>query len=418
MMSHGSTGDESKRFADFLLIAAFFALLSYPALALFENPEELQARFAYEKRALGRKPALWDLATAPSKFAAEFKSFFDDQFESRGRLVALNSAIRYELFNVSSSGKVLPGKHGALFYAGEPVVPRYDFGHEAAQFRRVLPVTRRRLDRLRAILESRRKWAHDMGAEFLFVIAPDKSSSYPEQMPEWMNRLDGPTFTDLLVAHLKATSVVDVVDLRPAIRRAKESGRPLYYLHDTHWNHEGAFVGYGAITERLRRSRPAIPLLGPDDVVRSRDPEPYQGDLARMLHLEAELAEDSTRLLLKTPRARPIPFPLDATPVATWSKPPQAFRIDDPRLPKALVYHDSFMKSMTPYLAENFETSIFIPDYRVVASTVRGYKPDVVIFECIERSLYYIAYQTDDLLPTIEPAMLAETYVDPPTRTR
>jgi hypothetical protein len=49
---------------------------------------------------------------------------------------------------------------------------------------------------------------------------------------------------------------------------------------------------------------------------------------------------------------------------------------------------------------------------------VKGYRPDVVILECVERNLYYMAYLTDDLVPTIEPAMLAETYVDPPTRTR
>ena len=417
-MTQGSNAYGSNRLSDLVLIAGFLTILSYPAFALFETPEALQAQCRVEKRTPSRRPTLWELAATPSRFATDFKSFFDDQFAGRGRLVTLNSAIRYHAFNVAASARVLIGRHGALFYAGEPLVPRHDFGHEAAKFRRVLHVTQRRLDRLRDLLVSRRDWAHEMGAEFFFVIAPDKSTIYPELMPEWMNQLDEPSFTDCFVAHMRATSDVEIIDLRPALERAKASGKPLYYLRDTHWNYDGALAGSREITRRLQEFSPAIKTLGADDVYRSPASKPYHGDLSGMLHLESRLAERSTPIFLKAPRARPITFPCDATPVKSWTAPPQAFRVADARLPKALVYHDSFMELMVRYLAESFDTSIFIYDQRVVAGTVKGYKPDVVILECVERNLYYLAYQTDDLLPTIEPALLAEAVVDRPTRTK
>lgn len=156
MTTQRSNGDGSSQFSEILPIAGVFAILSYPALALFETPEESQARCTVEKRTSMRRPPLWELAETPTKYATGFKAFFDDQFAGRGRLVALNSAIRYDTLNVAARARALIGRHGALLYAGEPLVPRYDFGHEAAKLRRVLPITRRRLDRLGDHLVSRR----------------------------------------------------------------------------------------------------------------------------------------------------------------------------------------------------------------------------------------------------------------------
>ncbi|APW60257.1 alginate O-acetyltransferase AlgX-related protein [Paludisphaera borealis] len=396
----------SGRRADLLLIVGFFSILVYPALSLVENPEELKARGVTEKRALTPRPPIWQFAAAPSKFVADFKSFFEDQFEGRGQLVTFNSLLRYNVFDVSTNASVLPGKHGAMFFAGEAVVPRHDFGHETARYRRVLPVTDRRLKRLQDLLESRRKWAESMGAKFVFVVAPDKSTTYSELLPEWLNPLDGPTFTDQLIDHLKATTNIEIVDLRPALEKAKQPGKPLFYLRDTHWNYEGALVGYHETTRWLKEKFPAITPFGPDDLVRKG--ERHQGDMTQMLHLGTRLSERSHQVLLKSPRSAIVPFEYDSTPVSSWAAPPITYKSHDARLPKALVYHDSFMLLLMPYLAENFDSSIFIRDQRVVTSTVKGYKPDVVIFECVERTLYYLAYITDDLLPTIEPAMIAE----------
>jgi hypothetical protein len=285
-------------------------------------------------------------------------------------------------------------------------VAPHDFGHEAAIHRRVLNVTERRLDRLHDLLVSRKKWAEGLGAEFLFVIAPDKTSIYPEFLPDWFDPIEGPSLTDQLVARLQAAGDVDFLDLRPALKEAKRGGRPLYYAGDTHWNSEGAFVGSSAVARWLHARHPAVEPLGDDDLVRAR--VRYQGDLSRLLHLESSLEESSILARLKSPRSAPAPFPGDPTPIATWSRPAFALQVADPRLPKALIYHDSFAEGMTPFLAECFQTSVFVPDLRITRSTTGGFKPDIVIFECVERTLYPLAGLTDDLIPAPEPALIAE----------
>jgi hypothetical protein len=127
-----------------------------------------------------------------------------------------------------------------------------------------------------------------------------------------------------------------------------------------------------------------------------------------MLQLSGYLLEPTSQILVKSPRSSIQPFPFDSTPVPSWAAPPVYCRSHNASLPKALVYNDSFMINLMPFLAESFDDSIFIRDRRIVTSTVKGYKPDVVIFECVERTLYYLAYETDDLLPGIEPEMIAE----------
>jgi len=395
------------RRADLLMVVGFFAILAYPNLVFFRDPAAVKEMERIENRVLSPRPPVWRLWAAPADFTREFKSFLDDQFEGRDQLVTFNSLTRYKALNASVDVRVIPGKHGSLFYAGEAVVPPRDFGHEAAKYRGVLKMSDHRLQRIREILTARKRWAEGMGAKFFFVIAPDKSTTYPELLPDWLDKGEGPTITDKLVDYLRSTSDIDLIDLRPPLQEAKRGGKPLFFMRDTHWNDEGAFVGYQEITQRLVKDFPAIKPLGPDDVVR-KSQRRQGGDLAMMLHLQGAFWEPSPCVWVKSPRASVAPFRYNATPISSWSAPPISYEAPDPSLPKALIYHDSFMDRLMPQLVENFQSTIFIRDHRIVGSTIEGYRPDVVIHECVERNLYYLADMTDDLIPNPDPALLAE----------
>lgn len=399
----------ANRRADLLLIVGFFSILAYPDLVFLRSPETLRERAKAERRQPSPRPPIWRLSEAPADFTREFKAFLEDQFEGRDQLVMLNSLARYKAFGASANSKVIIGKRGMFFYAGEPVMPPRDIGPEAAKYRRVLKLSDWRLRRLRDLLVSRKRWAEEMGAEFLFVIAPDKSTIYPELLPDWLDRLEGPTLTDQLVEYLRATSDVNIVDLRGPLEEAKTRGRPLFWLRDSHWNADGALVGHQAIVRSLTERFPTVRLSGPDDFIR-KTPRPVAGDLVNMLHLGSQFWEPISVVKVKSPRANIVPFQYDPTPISSWEEPPIAYEVADPSLPRALVYHDSFMLAMKPFLAENFQSTIFIRDHRIIKRTIEGYRPNVVIHECVERRLYYLADLTDDLLPPADPAPLAERF--------
>ena len=82
------------------------------------------------------------------------------------------------------------------------------------QYRRTHPLAAAELESIGELLERRRRWAERMGAKFLFVIAPDKSTIYSDLVPERFNRLEGPSATDQIVAYLCATTQLEVLDLR------------------------------------------------------------------------------------------------------------------------------------------------------------------------------------------------------------
>ena len=91
----------------------------------------------------------------------------------------------------------------------------------------------------------------------------------------------------------------------------------------------------------------------------------FSGDLAKMLNLGEQMGEHRVLLIPVPQTSHTIPFPLDARPVPTWLAPPMAARIDGSKLPKALVYHDSFMYQMMPFMSEHFETVVYIRDPHV-----------------------------------------------------
>jgi hypothetical protein len=223
-------------------------------------------------------------------------------------------------------------------------------------------------------------------------------------VPERFNRLEGPSATDQIVRYLRARSRVDVLDLREKLIAARKE-RPVYLLRDSHWNEYGAFAGYEAIANRLHAMFPEIEPLRLD---RLKVVEiPFSGDLAKMLNLSDQLGERRVLLVPVPQKSHTIPFPLNATPVPTWLAPPMAARIEGSKLPKALVYHDSFMYQMMPFVSEHFETVAYIRDPHVTVTTVKDFHPDIVIHECVERLLRNLIGLNDDLRPAHQSNMLA-----------
>jgi alginate O-acetyltransferase complex protein AlgJ len=404
-MAYENRAPIARHASDLLLIVGFLAISSYPAVSLVMKRGESPTVAATENRLLARRPSLSLLMQRPHRFAKAFKVFFDDQFETRNQLVRLNSLVRYRLLRVCSNPSVIPGKHGTLFYAGDDtVVPKYDRGNELVNYRRIRPLTEYQLRRIAEVVDRRRAWAASIGAKFLFVITPDKSTIYPELLPASLNRVNGPSPTDQIVDYLHDNTSVNLVDLRGRLIEKKQHG-PLYLARDTHWNDHGAFVGYQAVAEKLHDLFPQIEPLSPNQLTRSTIP--YAGDLTKMLNL-GELLEEQRVLLRPTrPKSHPIPFPLDCPPVASWQAPPLASRIEGSKLPKALVYHDSMVYVMMPYLSEHFETAIYIRDLNVNLESVKNYHPDIVIHECLERMLQYYVGVVDDLRPEHAQSMIA-----------
>jgi hypothetical protein len=323
-------------------------------------------------------PALQFTRTALEAFPALFDSFYNDHFGGRGRLIHYLNLVKVQWLQLSSSSQVCVGKKGWLFYTHEPV------GRDYETTRLFTPDE---LTRWQRMLEARRDWLAARRIPYLFVIAPDKQSIYPEALRRPVRRrLQETSRLDQLVAYLTAHSDVDVVDLRRPLRQAKSWDR-LYAITDSHWNDHGAYVAYTRLVSALARWFPEmrpLPLQAfADAPVTTRG-----GDLAQMLGVEERLPEVHLNLVpLQARKAQPIEpgFHVPLPPLMQ----PLLMQQADAHLPRAVMFRDSFGGGLVPFLSEHFQRILYVWQelYEFDAPLIEREHPEVVIQEIVERKL-------------------------------
>ena len=92
-------------------------------------------------------------------------------------------------------------------------------------------------------------WLADHGVKlYRVMIAPNKESIYPEQVPGWAKPVL-PSATDALIA---GTGSLRYIDLRPSLQAARAIHQEaVYYKTDTHWNFLGAGIAFRAFAQQV-----------------------------------------------------------------------------------------------------------------------------------------------------------------------
>lgn len=98
------------------------------------------------------------------------------------------------------------------------------------------------------------------------------------------------------------------------------------------------------------------------------------------------------------PVARPGLFHLPAAQAA-WAPGPSGAReavtiVDDPSLPTAVVFHDSFMPALLPYLSQHFRRVRYVWCH-YLQPVVDAERPDIVIHENVSRNVQWLGKVSD-----------------------
>ncbi|MFP5212843.1 MAG: alginate O-acetyltransferase AlgX-related protein [Acidobacteriota bacterium] len=372
---------KSARFASWFLSAAFVALMAVPHL--YEISGEGTDTTSVEKRQMAKMPELHRAIRDFSGFARQFQSYYSDSFGLRSSLIHWNNLLRLRLLNESAVPGVRVGLDGWLFYADEWALENYE---------NIMPLSPEEIERIEAVTTERRRWLEAKGIPLILVVAPEKHTIYSEFLPPGIHKLGKESRFDQVAAAFARHPEVEFIDTRPALLRAKSTQR-LFHRTDTHWNDYGAFIGYGELMERLTRHFPKIGRHDIEDYTVSVTDKPGR-DLAAMLSLTDVIREEEIELIPKfTPRARdgqwPYP-PLEDMPEVAGQE-MVVKETGDPSLPRAGVFRDSFSWALIPFLAESFQRVVFVWTFDFLPELIEREKPDVVIFECVERYLPSLA---------------------------
>jgi hypothetical protein len=377
MVSAKTRPGRTPRWHDVVLIVCFLIAITLPLAGLVLH---LDTAFVLEEnRELATLPELkWHRAVLAG-FPARFEAYWNDNFGFRRRFIHWLTIVKVAILGDSPNPKVILGRNGWLFYGDV----------DLEYYRAEKPLTPAQLDKWQRVFESRRDRLAARGIPYLVVFAPSKCTMYPEYMPPAYNRVHARSRLDQLMAHLQAHSTVTTIDLRAALLAEKASAQ-IYYRTDSHWNHRGAYVGYSRIMDVLSAWFPQLQPIPRSEFREVRISE-IGRDLSLLLGMRKYYSDNYVDLIrMKQKVAAQVQNSAGAgTPGGKFptSGPEIIFEHPDQKLPRAVMFRDSFASWLIPLLSEHFQRIVFSWQYSFDLEIVEREHPDVVIQEMAERVL-------------------------------
>lgn len=295
-------------------------------------------------------------------FLNDTATWLKDHFFGRQELISVHNKTVSTLFATSASDDVILGRDGWLYY--EPTLGDYT-GTSVMDEREVFCAANNL-----ALME---EYCRSQGKAFAFVIAPNKNSLYPDNMPDYgaaHSRINAQALHKAL-----EEKGVAYVDLFAAFDSCSEV---LYFAHDSHWNSKGAAFGADCINAAFGVQSN---YYG-GDFSQSTD---HLGDLYEMLYpsfgdTEKDPVYGGQLAFSYTGKAtKPDSITLETASQKTGS---------------LLCYRDSFGNLLYPYLADSYGTCRFSRSVSYDL-TLEG---DCVLIELVERNISYL-YTNLPLMP-------------------
>jgi len=327
------------------------------------------------------------LTTSTGSFNTEFLSqasdWFSRSFGFRRELITADSALKASVFRTSTQSLVSLGQEDWLYCA-----------ETLDDFTGADTLSPRQAYCIAHSLKLAQDYAQSQGAAFVFAIAPNKASIYPEHLPSGL----APAAQEYSAPAVEALAQegINYADLFTALRARKEEldtlrnfGEPLYFTLDSHWTNRGAALGHDVLLE-------ALGLPGEDAFAKPGQYGPsHRGDLYDMLY------PASSRLDYEFAFQEPLAFAY-ARPIRD---------VDDLRIETAsasqngplLMFRDSFGNALHSLMAESFSTARFSRAMPYDLSQIGEAGAQYVVVEMVERNLPLLA-EAPFIFPAQEPA--------------
>jgi len=174
---------------------------------------------------------------------------------------------------------------------------------------------------------------------------------------------------------LKNDRNIEVIYPYDELIKEKKKGI-LYYKNDTHWDEQGAFIGYLSLMGRIKDDFPKLNILKKSYFNLQAVAHPI-GDLSNMLGLDKDNYGYYNSFVPKKNYSFKYLKNKGVDGVITKS----------PKKLKILIFRDSFTSAMTPYISETFGNVEYVWDHNFnnFQDKIIKEKPDIVIHEIVER---------------------------------
>ena len=309
---------------------------------------------------LSKFPAVVDKSgSLNGNYLSEISDWAGDRFAFRQELVTAWSGLNAALFKTSSEDKVIIGRDGWLYYS------------ETLDDYRGMSLEDRKLEAIARNLSLMQEYVESNGTAFLFTIAPNKNSIYPEHMPNFVPNGRENANSERLMPYIEKYGV-NYADLFSAISHENET---MYFMTDSHWHNKGAALAADVILSGLGRDSSFFN----SEFIHG---EEHKGDLYEMLYPSGNRTESDFKYLPGF--------------TFTTAKDPNggnAINIEsssEKGIGRLLCWRDSFGISLYPYLAETFHDAVFSRSATYDLVRLKAEETDAVVIELVERNLNYL----------------------------
>lgn len=259
-------------------------------------------------------------------YSQQFNAWFSDGFASRNFWVRLNGQLLYSLFRQST--RVHIGDDGWLYYRSvldeeTPILERISQQDRQAMVQR--------LQKLSALLAQR-------GMTLYVMPMGMKDYYYPEHLPASGIHALGFRFYDEYMDALLAAGDLNVIDSRPLLRQAKQSGLKIYHQTDFHWTYPASALVFKTLVATIaeKEQKPELADQWQVNVVEMND---WSGGESDALPLLWPLTESTVGAQYA---GIPVQFAPQLPPPAGVEYAARTSTARDDLLAPVLIYGDSF----------------------------------------------------------------------------
>lgn len=342
-----------------------------------------------------RKPASFpefDKVKAKKAFA-QFDSYLADRLFKREQVIeGINIFLADErwFFAQNFNDRAIFGSEGWVFLGNI-------YGNTMIKHTQVFDPTKIALHENKTLehILGYKKLALENNAEFRVLIGPDKPSVYCRKLPIWL--IQKPCskvteWTDYLIDGLKAEGIAVTY---PQVSLLKASfNEQVYFKTDTHWNHSGAAVAYSVLMDDLKLSKFT-------DYQITHSVSHHRGDLASISGKGDKLQViDSKSADLKMPQVEiswkeigkeeKITSLMEVSHGELKGFCAEMSNLQAKNSQRVVVFCDSFMGALSPFINASFKHVLYISrhdDIEKIQASVKAFKPDLIIYETVERDL-------------------------------
>lgn len=350
------------KFQSTFLIAVFVLILLVPSfddIFHFSPVKDL-----FEKRKQVERPEMPRSFNDLKPYLKNFEEFFNDNYGFRKTLISWHSKIMDKVFNESPTARVVVGKNDWLYFdnneslldaVGKATLEDDLINHGVESFANNWLTLKKN------------------NIEYLLVIAADKSTVYPEFLPDYVKPTKSNHRIDKFLSVLKKNYPnFPVLDLRPILIKAKEQ-EIIYQKTDTHWNRRGAHYGYVAMMQKLGIK----PHLRKEFT--NKESEYIRGDISDMMGSNVQNLNYDIEPKFEMTSKR---FKANPEEEKRFHH-PTVFSNQNKELPNLFVYQDSYFGDLFWLVSEHFSDAFYINEYpcEINLEVIKRYRSNVVIHE-------------------------------------